>query len=633
MNAIRVFDALRLMLLGIAVVAVFLGTAHAQGQAPDTAEIGRKVALVVGNSAYTEVERLDNPVHDADLIAKALDALGFEVLLYKDLDRQSFIRALTDLRASVEGAETATFFYAGHGVQVDGQNFLLPIDSALQSSDFLSLEAINLQLITDILNGASRTSLIFLDACRNNPFEVARGSNGGSRGLAKISADRNTLISFAAAPGDIALDSVPGLDTRNSPFTTALVRHLGVPGDTINRTMIKVRRDVLDMTDGRQVPWENSSLVEEVVLAALPETARPDTSGEDEIWAWAREATDPDVLERFVTRFPDGKYAEEARARARAMRLQVETGLADSERRADLSRQKEREEEERRLAFYVAPKLPELRGDLQDCHDCPELVVIEGTELLFGTPDTIARAQQDERPARRVALARSIAVARTETSQGEFGRFVKETGYDWQNDCMITSQDDRPPRQGRMADVPNDPDLPAICVSWQDATAYTRWLSEKTGQIYRLPTEIEFEYLVEAFHFNQDINGIFGETPLCDRVNIADLSTAFSWRNFECSDALGPGVFPVRSLVPNEFGLYHVLGNVWEWMENCYADSPEAAVDRALRIVGVLDECQRRAVRGGGWSDPLSSLRTSNRNWEEPDFRADTIGFRVVRLP
>ncbi|EBA07231.1 hypothetical protein SSE37_06329 [Sagittula stellata E-37] len=114
-------------------------------------------------------------------------------------------------------------------------------------------------------------------------------------------------------------------------------------------------------------------------------------------------------------------------------------------------------------------------------------------------------------------------------------------------------------------------------------------------------------------------------------MNIADYGAPFSWRNFGCEDALGRGAFPVRSLKPDGFGLYHLLGNVWEWAENCYTDHPQAMLPRSLILIEGAEECERRSVRGGGWSDPLTSLSTSNRNWEHPDFRSDTIGFRVLR--
>ncbi len=628
----------------VRILLILFGVALASATAAqDPTAAGKRVALVIGNGSYDGIPYLDNPPADAQLIRDKMEELGFEVILRTDLDRRGFIRTLSEFRAALEGSETGAFFYAGHGVQVDGKNYLLPIDSTLESAEFLSLEAIDLALVTEVLNTASRTSLVFLDACRNNPFDATRGSDASTRGLARVTAERNTIISFAAAPGNVALDRVPGVTNDHSPFAVALARHLGTPGDSINRTMIKVRRDVLDVTNNRQVPWENSSLIDEVVLAAAPPPEQ-DTStlSDDEMWEWIKSTDDPLVLERFVEKFPDSRHVPNAQSRVAALRQAEEDARREAERLAQEAEQKalaaEREareaaeREKLQKAFFAEPEPPEVYGSLRDCPDCPEMVELRGTELLFGTPDTIQRAQADERPARRLGLRAPIAVALTETSQGEFSRFVRETGYQWPDTCQITPQADTLPVMGsRSRDTRSDPDLPAVCVSWSDAKAYTRWLSDKTGHRYRLMTEIEFEYLAEAFHFNMDMEQILAGRNVCEMVNIADLGAPFSWRNFECTDALGRGAFPVRALQPDEFGLYHLLGNVWEWMENCYEPTPEAAAERAL--TPDASNCERRAVRGGGWSDPLTSLSTSNRNWEHPDFRSDSIGFRVVRLP
>lgn len=636
------------MTIGLAVrnvlilfAAIFALASAAVAQDPEDGQ--KRVALVIGNGAYHGIPYLENPPGDASLIGEKLESLGFQVILRTDLDRRGFIRTLSEFRSALEGSETGAFFYAGHGVQVDGRNYLLPVDSTLESAEFLSLEAIDLSLVTEVLNTASRTSLVFLDACRNNPFDATRGSDASTRGLARVTAERNTIISFAAAPGNVALDRVPGVTNDHSPFAVALARHLGSPGDSINRTMIKVRRDVLDITDNRQVPWENSSLIDEVVLAAAP-PPEPDTSAltDEQMWDWIQTTDDPLVLERFVTSFPDSRHVPDAMTRITALRQAEEDARREAERLAEEAERKaleaeraarEAEERERMLkAFYTEPGPPELLGTFRDCPDCPEMVELRGTALLFGTPDTIARAQADERPARRLELRTPIAVAVTETSQRDFDRFVRETGYQWPDACQITPQGDALPVMGsRRRDTRQDPDLPAVCVSWTEAKAYARWLGDRTGHSYRLMTEIEFEYLAEAFHFNMDMEQIIAGRNVCDLVNIADLGSPFSWRNFECTDALGRGAFPVRSQKPDEFGLYHLLGNVWEWMENCYEPTPEAAAERALTPEAA--NCERRAVRGGGWSDPLTSLSTSNRNWEHPDFRSDVIGFRVVRLP
>ncbi|MDR7126633.1 formylglycine-generating enzyme required for sulfatase activity [Pseudorhodobacter sp. 4114] len=590
---------------------------------------------MIGNGAYTDIPALRNASNDARLIAERLRSIGFEVTLEVDLDRRGFVRTLSAFRRSLDGATTGLFFFAGHGVQADGSNYLIPTDATLDAADVLSLEAINLDQVTEILNETTKTVLIFLDACRNNPFEngTSRSAATTTRGLARVSAESNTLISFAAAPGNVALDRVEGVSNDNSPFTTALSRHLGTPGDTINRTMIKVRRDVLEMTEGKQVPWEHSSLVDEVTLRFGQPGADGGITQDEGDWELVLGSTDPAVFERFITRNPDSRFVPVAQERIVTLRAAQEAARTDVERAA-LAAEAERQAEAQRdlalAAFYAPPAPPDVRGTFKDCDSCPEMVDIKGTEFLFGAPDPIKRAQPDERPARRVAMSTPFAVAITATTRADFDLFVRETGHLWPDACMITASDDTLPVLGsRKASVSDSPDLPVVCVSWEDAKAYVEWLSQKTGQSYRLLTELEFEYLAEAFRFLQDQDEIFDGRNICDVVNIADLSAPFSWRNFSCTNAHGFGIMPAASMPPDQFGLHHLLGNVWEWTQDCYADTPEAAEQRA--IAPQEGPCDRKSMRGGSWADPLSVVRTSNRNWDRPSFRADTVGFRVAR--
>lgn len=626
--------SLRFLLFGL---CIFFCASGIQAQSQDLTGSDRKVALVIGNGAYTDITPLQNAPNDAEVIAVRLKEMGFEVTLAVDLDRREFVRTLAGFRKSLGGASIGLFFYAGHGVQADGSNYLIPTDATLDAVEFLSLEAIDLDQVTETMNEETKTVLIFLDACRNNPFDngQTRSAVAATRGLARVSAESNTLISFAAAPGNVALDRVDGVSNRNSPFTTALVRHLGTPGDTISRTMIKVRRDVLEMTEGKQVPWEHSSLVDEVTLRQGVAVTEAGPNQDENDWELVLGSSDTAVLERFVARNPDSRFVPEAREKIAALRAAQDAARSEEERAALAAEaaRKAKEEEERALeAFFEPPAPPEIMGTFKDCNACPEMVEVKGSEFLFGTPDVIKRAQRDERPARRVALPVPFAIATTETTRQAFDRFVKATGYDWPEACMITAKDDTLPKIGsRRGSVSDAADLPVVCVSWNDAKAFTKWLSAESGKSYRLLTELEFEYLAEAFHFNADIQDILGETKACDVVNVADLSSPFSWRNFSCIDALGAGVFPATSMPPDSFGLHHLLGNVWEWTEDCYADTPEAAEQRA--ISPSQGPCERRSMRGGSWADPLSAIRTSNRNWDHPDFRADTVGFRVAREP
>ncbi len=232
-----------------------------------------RVALVIGNGEYQAVPPLVNPVNDANDIAMLLESLDFEVIQGTNLSMSDLKTLLRRFYAKLEGAEIAAFYYAGHGLQVDGANLIVPIDAALMSYDDVEFELVPLQSILSAMERKVATNLVFLDACRDNPLarDLARSMGTRSaavgRGLAQIGGGLGTLIAFATQPGNIAYDG----KGANSPFTSGLLRHVGAPGEDIAISLRRVRNEVLAETAGRQVPWENSSLTGDVILKpALP---------------------------------------------------------------------------------------------------------------------------------------------------------------------------------------------------------------------------------------------------------------------------------------------------------------------------------------------------------------------------
>jgi hypothetical protein len=244
--------------------------------APKTWAASDRVALVIGNGAYASANRLPNPPNDAADMARALREIGFDVVEGIDLDRRAMedkIRAFGDRLST---ASTALFFYAGHGMQVAGRNYLVPTDAKLEKPGDLSLDTIDVQVVMEQMESRPRVSLIFLDACRDNPF--ARRLAGASRstavgqGLASIQSAVGTMISFATKPEAVALDGTG----RNSPFTSALLKHIREPGVDIAVMMRRVRTDVLAATGNQQVPWDDSSLTDSVMLVpGTPQAAAP----------------------------------------------------------------------------------------------------------------------------------------------------------------------------------------------------------------------------------------------------------------------------------------------------------------------------------------------------------------------
>ena len=304
--------------------ALLLAVVLALVPAPEAAA-ARRVALVVGNGAYEQAGALRNPVNDANDMAAALRGLGFEVILGLNLDREGFYDKLATFADASHSAEAALFFYAGHGIQADGANYVAPVDVALTNTLALKRGAIELGTVLQQMRG--ETNLVFLDACRNNPL-AATGTRGEGRGLARIEdARRDTLIAFATEPGGVADDG----DGRNSPFTAALLDHIGRPGETVPDMLTSVTATVLERTAERQKPWVTQSLTRKFYFAPgeaplagtapapdaspLPSRESAALNADRVFWESVERGGTASGYEAYLEAFPSGLYAALARDR------------------------------------------------------------------------------------------------------------------------------------------------------------------------------------------------------------------------------------------------------------------------------------------------------------------------------
>lgn len=297
---------------------------------------GKRVALVIGNGAYTAAPPLWNPRNDANAVAARLGQLGFEVIPGLDLGRDAMEDKLGAFEEAISGVSAAMLFYAGHGLQVKGHNYLVPVDAEIRQEIQLKRRAFSLDEVLDIMARRARASLVFLDACRDNPFsrsllagmtEDERGRYLVRSGLAEVKASQGSFVAFATAPDNVALDG----SGSNSPFTQALLTHIETPDVSVSDMMISVRNDVLRATGGRQEPWDQSSLRErfcfmvgggkvKVVPPLAPEQSAPVDSRtvEHTYWVNIQDSSDPNVFEVFLTKLPDGDFAGLAKVRAEA---------------------------------------------------------------------------------------------------------------------------------------------------------------------------------------------------------------------------------------------------------------------------------------------------------------------------
>jgi uncharacterized caspase-like protein len=340
---------------------------------------GKRVALVIGNGDYKHTTRLANPKNDADDIAGALQKLGFSVLLGRDLDKASLDRKVRDFAQALSGAEVGLFFYAGHGLQVGGQNYLVPIDAELNSAPAIDFELLRLDLVHRTMERETRTNILIMDACRDNPLarNLARALGTRSaqigRGLASIESGEGSLISFSTQPGNVALDGTG----RNSPFAAALLKHLPTPGDDLPSILINVRNDVMQATGRRQVPWEHSAMTARFFFT--PPKAGPQEV-ELEFWASVKDSKAPAVLRTYLDRYPDGEFAPIARTLIDHYDRQLKAEIAERE---EARRRQEEEritaavrriEEERRQREAV---LTEERKRAEEAKNASEAKLVE----------------------------------------------------------------------------------------------------------------------------------------------------------------------------------------------------------------------------------------------------------------
>lgn len=292
----------------------FIGTAWAQG----------RVALVIGNSIYDKAPKLANPGNDSADIAASLTRLGFKVQLHSNLDFQRMNQALRDFARASRNSEMAVVYYAGHGIEVDKKNWLIPTDAQLASDADVEFETVSLDLLSQAVSGASVLRLVMVDACRENPFARQMNRQNATRsigrGLGRVEdPGPGTLVVFAAAEGQLAEDGTG----RNSPFATALLAEIEKPGNEVGSLFRKVRDDVMARTANRQQPFQYGSLPGRDIFFTPPDDtrassvnepiARPDFLVEIEYWNSIKDSGDREILEGYLKRYPDGLLSTAAR--------------------------------------------------------------------------------------------------------------------------------------------------------------------------------------------------------------------------------------------------------------------------------------------------------------------------------
>src|ERR1700759_470164 len=370
---------------------------------------GKRVALVLGNSAYQNVPRLTNPANDAALMADTFKKAGFDVVVSKqDLGALEARRVLRDFSDNAADADIAVIYYAGHGMEVDGTNYLIPVDAKLERDNDVFDEAVSLDRVLVAVEPAKKLRLVILDACRDNPFSktmrrtVALRAIG--RGLAQVEpSNQNTLIAYSAKAGSTAQDG----DGKDSPFAVALSQHLTRPGLDVRKAFGFVRDDVLKSTANRQEPFVYGSLGgDDMPLVPAPAVAAPAAAAANpqadqrRDYELALQVGNKSAFNAFIAQHPDGFYASLAK-------LQLEKLAAEDAHAAATAKAKEAEEQRARLAAQGAQKDTQARADADA--KAAEAGRLAAAEAKQPGQDQAAEAERKRAEAAAAAPAASVA--------------------------------------------------------------------------------------------------------------------------------------------------------------------------------------------------------------------------------
>ncbi|MEO5369198.1 MAG: SUMF1/EgtB/PvdO family nonheme iron enzyme [Magnetococcus sp. DMHC-1] len=626
------------------------GAAQAKGKGPGkvAARGGdeKRVALVIGNGKYRHITPLDNPPNDARLMAKALQGVGFNLVEGQpliDADRSAMERAVRSFGQAIRGGAVGLFYYAGHGIQVKGQNYLIPVGANVNGESDVKYELVDAAFVLDeMTNAGNRLNIVILDACRNNPFG-GRGLRSVGSGLAQIQAPAGTVISYATAPGNTASDGTGA----NSPYTQALAKVIRTPGLDVFAAFNEVGLLVKKSTGGQQHPWLATSPIEGRFQFAggLPEDDvsgggdRSDQGGsgpapidqDAELCATLKGSENAAELDAYLKEFPDGKCAKMVRVRLTGLNKSgpatapVTAAPAAEVVSAGGTPRSGEERDFDGMDFVWVPK------------GCFEMGMSDSEMALLKSDSNYDKFFKDAENRHDVCVE-GFWLGKHEVTVGQFRRFVASGGYrtdaerdaGGQSGCFTFEVEDgkavgkyRAGRSWRNPGFTQDEQHPVACVSWNDANAYADWMSGQGKGTFRLPTEAEWEYAARAGTRTQRYWGD-GEKEACQYANVADRKY---WTGFDCEDGY-KYTAPVGRFRANGFGLFDMLGNVWEWTCSVY-DATYSGKEKKCANSG--DGGSVRVIRGGGWSNNPAGTRSALRNNSDPGGRNYNLGFRVSR--
>jgi formylglycine-generating enzyme required for sulfatase activity len=521
---------------------------------------------VIGNAHY-EVSPLRNPVNDATDMAAALQRLGFEVILLRDAKLRAIEDAVETFSQKLRSGGVGLFYFAGHGVQVAGENFLIPIGARINREQDVRYEAVQVgRILGGMEDAGNDVNIVVLDACRDNPFARSFRSGGG-RGLAVPPAVRGSFIAYATSPGKTAADGTG----RNGIYTQHLLQHITTPGLKVEDVFKKVRLGVEDSTQRQQTPWETTSLRGDFYFAATGSGNLPVLTS----------SPGPAAVQQFPQSSgavaPSGSVPVDATNQPTTRPLMVSPTPGGQ---APLGPQ---------VAVGIYPPASTPTRALEEWRNSigMDFVLLPAGEFLMGADN----GDPDEKPAHKVILSRPFYLGKYEVTQAQWMEVMGDNPSHFKG----------------------DPNRPVEKVSWTRVQEFIRRLNAKEGhELYRLPTEAEWEYAARA-----------GSTTKYSSGEDDAQLPQYAWYSPHDKGT----THPVGQLKPNAWGLYDMHGNVWEWVYDWRGPySTETVTDPAGPATG-----NARGYRGGGWGYGAARCRSAKRSYDAPGYIYGTHGFRLAR--
>ena len=678
-----------------------------------------RTALVIGNSDYADAP-LKNPANDARDMASTLKQLGFDVIERINANQQQMEEAIDAFGRKLELKKgVGLLYYAGHGIQSAGENYLIPVSASIDRETDLRYKAVNAGKILDEMGYANNgLNIAILDACRNNP--LTRSFRSSARGLTRVNnAPKGLFLAYSTDPGNVAMDG----DGRNSPFTAELIRAIKQQGLPIEQVFKQVRRNVETKSRGKQTPFTTSSLsgdfyfvepaspktapillaggnVQQIqsqpgvttatfVITSNPSGARislnggkvgttpvtiphlpagnytlkaekPDYASESQkIFLIAGQKRTVnfilDALNQSPQTHPFTISTTPSNARVRIMNINptYRDGIELPDGEYDVLVDAESYQSWRQTISHAGRAtnqqvtlMEKPQPKQQDGYTDPTIgmafAYIKGGCYQMGSPASETGRDDDEKQHR--VCVDDFSVARHEVTVGQFRQFINATSYrtDAEKDtgdksgCFSLKDKKWQYVDGRDWTDPgyNQGDQhPVSCVSWNDATEFIGWLNRKSGKDYRLPTEAEWEYAARGGTRTVRYWGDDADSA-CRYANVADTNNGDGkqWsatHRFNCDDGVNLGTAPVGNYQPNAYGLYDMLGNVWEWTCSGY-DSKYGGAEKTCKN---RTDSGVRVTRGGSWFYAPAGVRAAFRGVYDPDKRDSGIGFRLVLPP